>query len=263
MVNYSVLGSGSSGNSYLFATENSSILIDAGFSLKELKKRSKKASLDFDKIDALLLTHLHPDHAKGSGVFARQMDKPVYLNQKLIDQDIFELKMLKIPPSLIKGFEPLKSFEIGEFIITSFETSHDSPHSVGFNLSVRDFNITLVTDTGLVDQSMLYYFEKSDILFVEANYDDKMLKEGDYPPFLKKRISGKKGHLSNDQTIEALNSCNLEKLRHIYFCHLSKNNNSVEVVQQSSENLRWGGSTTICQHGVTYQGAIGVKGVVV
>ncbi|MFA5514124.1 MAG: MBL fold metallo-hydrolase [Sphaerochaetaceae bacterium] len=257
MINYGLLGSGSSGNSYLISTQNSAILIDAGFSLKQLKLRSEQLKLDFSKVEALCLTHIHPDHSKTAGVFARQTKLPVFVNENLLDEKYYDLHKLGIPQPLLKPFSAGQPFKIGEFVITSFPTSHDSPHSVGFNIKTKGRSITIVTDTGIIDKTIMDFIDDTDILFIEANYEKEMLLNGPYPYYLKQRIASKEGHLSNSDTIEALNRSSLKKTQHIYFCHLSKTNNcSILLTQRSSKELSWNGKTTVCEHGALYGGSI-------
>ena len=257
MIRYAVLGSGSSGNSYLISTSRSAVLIDAGFSLHDLRRRVALSSLELSRVDGLCITHLHPDHCRGAGVFARQTGIPVHLHERLLEMRAPELEALGIPDAQRRSFGPGRTFTIGDFSITAFPTSHDSPESVGFSVRCGAATLTVVTDTGLVDDGMLSFIIESDILFLEANYDEPMLREGPYPLFLKRRILGTRGHLSNADAIAVLNRCDLNKTRHVYFCHLSKHNNRPEILAETCDrHLSWGGKTTICEHGATYYGSI-------
>lgn len=257
MIHYSVLGSGSSGNSYLFSYEQAAVLFDAGFSLRELRRRTQEASLDFDQIQGLCITHLHPDHCRGAGVFARQTGKPVYVHRQLVEQNPLELEKLGIPASLMRTFTTEQPFQIGNFRITAFPTSHDSPYSVGFSLDIAQRRFTLLTDTGMIDDTMRMHASCAHVLFLEANYDVPMLDKGPYPYLLKRRIRGERGHLSNTDAIELLNSCPSEHGRQVYFCHLSKTNNRPDLLESTCcTHLKWTGVTTICQHGNSYYGSL-------
>jgi phosphoribosyl 1,2-cyclic phosphodiesterase len=257
MIRYSVLGSGSSGNSYLFSTDSCAVLIDAGFSLRELRRRSTEAGLDFSLIRGVCITHLHPDHCRGAGVFARQTGLPVHVHQESIASSQGAFSALGIPQAQVSTFIAGVPFTVGDFTITAFPTSHDSPGPVGFSLEAMGRCFTVLTDTGIVDEQMHGYINASDILFLEANYDVEMLQNGPYPLLLKRRIAGKLGHLSNTDAIELLNACLPERTRHVYFCHISKTNNSVHVIADACKShLKWKGSTTICEHGATYAGSI-------
>lgn len=257
MIRYAVLGSGSSGNSYMVQTGGASMLFDAGFSLRQLRQRSELATLDFDTVLGLCITHMHPDHCRGAGVFARNTGKPVFIHRDVVDGDLPELERLGIPLTSLRVFDTLVPFSIGPFSITAFPTSHDSPSPVGFHLSVERRKFTLLTDTGFLDETMSRFAKESDVLFLEANYDGKMLETGPYPYVLKKRISGRSGHLSNDDAIDLLNRCEMEMPSHVYFCHLSKTNNHPEVLEAfCAKNLKWSGKRIICAHGEVYSGSI-------
>ena len=171
---------------------------------------------------------------------------------------MFEFTSLNIPNHLVASFSVEQNFHIGLFNIKPFSVSHDFPYSVGFSIEVKNRVFTILTDTGYIEESVYDYLEASDVLFIEANYDEKMLKEGPYPPFLKKRIAGKKGHLSNSDAIEAINKCKIEKISRLYFCHLSKTNNDSKLLEEAClRDLKAEVTTTVCEHGSTYNGKIG------
>ena len=259
MIRYAVLGSGSSGNSYIISYNGTSILLDAGFSLKQIKERVAEAQLDFSSIQALFITHLHPDHARGAGVFARQTQLPVYVDHHIGD-NLTPFASLRIPPQCIRHFKGGEDVVIGDFVVSSFSTSHDSPHSVGFLISVKGRKFLLLTDTGMIYPMMNALANQSDVLFLEANYDISMLENGPYPYPLRKRISGVNGHLSNNDAIDFLNEIITDKEQHVYFCHLSKTNNEEDVLLTScKKRLRWKGEQTICRNGNLYASSLHVE----
>ena len=255
MIRYAVLGSGSSGNSYIIESGGVAILLDAGFSLRQIRQRCETSGFDPSLISALFITHLHPDHARGAGVFARQMRQPVFLHH-LIDDGIREFRNLRIPEELHRPMGT-REVSVGPFLVSSFATYHDSPHSQGFRVRVGGRTLVLLTDTGMVSDHMVSHASESDVLFLEANYDESMLANGPYPYFLKQRIGGDEGHLSNDVSIDFLNTLNHNDVRNVYFCHLSLENNSPEVLKASLEQ-KWRdpGHYTICENGRTYSGVI-------
>lgn len=219
---YAVVGSGSSANSYVFEVGNELYIIDNGFSLKEFKTRISDLGFEYTRIRAVFLTHTHSDHVKGVGALSRDLEIPVYAHMN-IRGDFF---------SHI-GIEPDKHYSIKELDIMPFELSHDAKHSISYYFKIGDLRFTLITDTGVITHKMYHLAKRSDILFLEANYCENMLKDGPYPEFLKRRILSKHGHLSNRDAIKFLNDLNEEdecNLSYVYLCHLSKNNNSVEVV---------------------------------
>jgi phosphoribosyl 1,2-cyclic phosphodiesterase len=259
MIRYAVLGSGSNGNSYIINYKESSILIDAGFSLRQLKVRVEAAHIDFSTIKALFITHLHPDHARGAGVFARQTQLPVYFHN-CINDTIKEFASLRIPPVLTQFFQVKTPVKVGDFTITSFHTRHDSPYSVGFVIEIQQKRFLFLTDTGLVESDMISEAHLCDVLFVEANYDENMLLQGPYPYQLKKRISGPFGHLSNSDAISMLNTITPASPQRVYFCHLSNTNNRVDLLESYiKKELTWRGEHTVCNNGDTYFSYLKIK----
>lgn len=257
MIRYGVLGSGSSGNSYMIQSGESAVMFDAGFSVRQLQQRAESASMEFGAIQALCITHLHPDHCRAAGVFARKTGKPIYIHKKIVEGSFPELEKLGIPSGQLYLFDSLEPFSIGPFTITAFPTSHDSPSPVGFHLESEGRRFTLLTDTGRLDEIMSRFALQADILFLEANYDEPMLDNGPYPIWLKKRIRGESGHLSNTDAIGLLNSCRTDVPTQVYFCHISKTNNRPEILESlCTKYLKWGGKRVVCAHGEVYSGSL-------
>jgi len=253
MIRYAVLGSGSNGNSYIIESNGAAILLDAGFSLRQIRQRCEVSGFDPSRIIALFITHLHPDHARGAGVFARQMKRPVFFHHR-IQEEIREFRNLRIPDGLHRPMG-IQDVSMGPFTVSSFATHHDSPHSQGLRVRVGGRTFVLLTDTGKVSDDMAVHASESDVLFLEANYDESMLANGPYPYYLKRRISGDEGHLSNEVSIDFLNTLTHNDGRDVYFCHLSLENNSPEVLRASLEQKwRYPGSYTICENGKIYSG---------
>jgi phosphoribosyl 1,2-cyclic phosphodiesterase len=234
MFRYAVLGSGSSGNSYIFEHDGFSFLIDAGFSGKELVRRIGDLGFDEKTVRCIFLTHDHKDHTKGAGVLSRKLNIPIVYKGKFSKRVMERMNGLKIE---------------------AFPTSHDSPGSVSYSFSLGGKRTTLITDTGKVSQEMLSHASESDLLFLEANYNEEMLTSGPYPYFLKKRILSEEGHLSNRDAISFLNSLgdgfpkdgNLKK---VYFCHLSGTNNSPGKLEEDlGMHCTWRGNWAICPKG--------------
>ena len=257
MIRYAVLGSGSSGNAYIIGTDTDALLIDAGFSFRQLRLLAEQAGFDFSTVRGLCITHLHPDHSRGAGVFARKTGLPVYIHTDLVTIMHDDLYALRIPEGQIIPFDHQEAFTAGPFHLNAFRTSHDSPASVGFSCSLQGRIFTILTDTGMLDETMQRHALDADILFLEANYDEQMLDGGPYPVFLKRRIRGTQGHLSNTDAINLLNQCSANRLAQVYFCHLSKINNHPDVLaHQCATTLRWPGRHVICEHGNLYSDAV-------
>lgn len=222
-IRYAVVGSGSSANSYIFEAGEDLYVIDNGFSLKQFKKRVEELGFKYTSIKAIFLTHTHSDHLKGVGALSRDLEIPVYAHMDL-REDFY----------IHKGIEPHKHYILNDLNIMPFELSHDAENSLGYYFKIGETRFTLITDTGVLTSQMFELAKRADILFLEANYNDEMLKKGSYPGFLKRRISSNLGHLSNSAAIDFLNDLSDEddcNISFVYLCHLSKNNNSVEAVQ--------------------------------
>jgi phosphoribosyl 1,2-cyclic phosphodiesterase len=257
MIRYTVLGSGSSGNSYIIMQEHASLIFDAGFSLSDMKRRASQAAIPFDSIQAMFITHMHPDHCRGAGVFSRKTALPVYVHESLVQERRPELESLRISAESLRTFPLGAPVQVGPFTVTAFATSHDSPHSVGYRIAVDGKIFLLLTDTGKVTDEMRELAKQADVLFLEANYERHMLQTGPYPLYLKRRIAGEWGHLSNDDAIGLLHDCKAESDRHrrVYFCHLSKTNNDPSVLAKTcGARLDWDGEITICANNHQYTG---------
>lgn len=252
-IRFSVLGSGSCGNSYIFSFAGQSILIDAGYSLKNLKERLSQQSFSFDEIQALFITHLHPDHANGAGVFARKTLKPIYVSKKAFDYAYVEFGRLNIPSSCQNTISENQRISVGPFQLESFPTSHDSAGSVGYKIRCNNKLIVIITDTGVYSKQMIEAAKDADLLFLESNYDAEMLRHGPYPIMLQKRVSGERGHLSNDQARSLLEQSGyLESQKPVFLIHLSDNNNRPSVVAKAMEGFNF----TVCERGASYSGNI-------
>lgn len=248
MLRYSILGSGSSGNSYYFQNKNSAILIDAGFSCKEILRRITECGFKYEKLQALIITHTHGDHFRGAEVLSRKLNIPVYMHEKHNPGFLF-----KNPPSDIRQIQENQIFDIGGFSLQPIKTSHDSDHSLSFSIQHEKSVFSIITDTGITSTEMLKAASKSRVLFLEANYDYNMLMEGPYHYQLKQRILSDKGHLSNEDSINFLNSIKKlkrSKLKKVYFCHLSGTNNHPIILKSYvKKNLKWKGEWHICPKG--------------
>ncbi len=231
---YAVLGSGSHANAYIFESGTFSFLIDNGFTVKEVMKRAEDFHFDIRNLKFIMLTHTHLDHYRGVGRLSRKLKIPVVMHEQLsrTERD-------KISPYARLDITPGKEYSFDALTFVPFSTSHDAAHSIGFHFSVAGTRFTLLTDTGVIPEKVIEYIHQSDVLFLEANYDETMLAEGPYPPPLKQRIASEKGHLSNRTALEFLDSLHeREGPSTVYLCHLSDTNNSSALLAQMLENTR-------------------------
>ena len=235
MVHLCALGSGSSGNALVLSAEGESILIDAGFSRKELLRRMALTGVAPETIRAALLTHEHDDHVKGCRVFCDQLDIPL-CTTALTARFLRNKKKL---PRQIYEFEPGEYFEIGGFQINPFPVQHDAVNPVGFVVRRGNIRIGIATDLGDLNSIAMEHLSDCDALILESNYDEQMLRDSDRALPLKRRILGRHGHLDNIAALNALDHLLGAKTRCLLLAHLSSECNSRELVQKIfTERLR-------------------------
>lgn len=233
------LGSGSKGNSTFIQANNSQILIDQGFSGKNVVQRLHQRDIDPQGIEAIVISHEHSDHIKGAGIFARRFDIPVYITQDTASQvkpDFFKKVRLKY-------YRSGDDFRIGGIKLKAFHIPHDANDPVGFICSDGQSKLALATDIGDVRNAVTHFISDLDLLYLESNHDIEMLEKGPYPLYLQQRIKSRVGHLSNAQSLELLRKIKGQNpnLKYLVLSHLSENNNHPDKVkrlfeQDASEN---------------------------
>lgn len=234
MLKFICLGSGSSGNSYFLFSENYGILIDAGIGIRTLKKHFHTYGLSLKQIKAVLITHDHADHIKSVGSLANEFDIPVFATERVhegVQRNYCVNPKLKSEHVCIlnKGEE----LTLEQFRIIPFDVPHDSSDNVGYSVQYEDVNFCLITDAGHVTEEFGGYIAKANYLVLEANHDEDMLMMGPYPAYLKGRISGNNGHLSNKSAAQVLVDSITEGLRHVWLCHISEENNHPELARKT------------------------------
>lgn len=217
------LASGSSGNAALLSDGETHILIDAGISLKALTEGLKQFDLRPADLSAVLLTHEHTDHTKGLGMLCKKAGKPVYLSYGTAGR--LE-KSIPALGALANVYSAGSVFEIGRIGVETFSTPHDAAESVGFAFHSNGRKLGYVTDLGHVTERMRGILLGAECLFVESNHDIFTLLGGPYPDFLKQRILGRRGHLSNDDCADFALEAVQKGARNVTLCHLSQQNNS-------------------------------------
>lgn len=221
MIEICALASGSNGNCYYIGNEQDSILIDAGISCKQIISRMLQKNLDPNKLKALFISHEHSDHIRGSKVLAKKLCIPAYLTKGTYRSMYYANK-----PESIRFFEPGKPIHINSFTIHPFLKNHDANEPTSFRIEYLGLNIGVLTDIGAPCTNVINHINLCDVIFLETNYDDKMLWEGTYPYYLKKRIGSELGHLSNRQAFDLLNEHACEKLQCVFLSHISAENNT-------------------------------------
>jgi phosphoribosyl 1,2-cyclic phosphodiesterase len=221
------LNSGSNANCYYIGNKNEAVLIDAGLSCRETDKRMKRLGLDINLVKAIFISHEHADHIAGLPVLSKKYKLPVYITQNTLRNCNFEIEK-----SLAFSFIHNKPVSIGELSIIPFIKSHDAndPHS--FIISNNTLHVGVITDIGYPCRHVIKHFKLCDAVFLESNYCEQMLENGSYPLHLKKRISSKKGHLSNDQALELFLKHKPDNLQLLILSHLSQNNNHPQIVNK-------------------------------
>jgi len=218
------LNSGSNGNCYYIGNSDEAVLIDAGLSARETLFRMQQLGLDAGKLKAIFISHEHTDHISGLEQLHKKLNIPVFITPKTRRNS-----RLKLNPELVNTFTKNDPVCIGELRIIPFSKSHDAndPHS--FLVTCDNIQVGVFTDIGYPCEEVIHYFRQCDAVFLESNYCEKMLEEGNYPRFLKNRISGKKGHLSNTQALELFLQHRNRNAKLLLLSHLSKNNNAPET----------------------------------
>lgn len=234
MLKFICLGSGSSGNSYFLFSENYGILIDAGIGIRTLKKHFNTCGLSLKQIKAVLITHDHADHVKAVGSLANEYGIPVYATE-LVHGGIKRNYCVhpKLKEENIRFLQKGQTLELDHFVITPFDVPHDSADNVGYSVQYGDVNFCLITDAGHVTEQFGGYIAQANYLVLEANHDEDMLMMGPYPAYLKGRISGDYGHLSNKVAAQLLAEHVTDRLRHVWLCHISEENNHSELARKT------------------------------
>lgn len=227
---FAILGSGSSANSYFFKGVHGSFLIDCGFSLSQWETRMSEIDESPDSVQYILLTHVHSDHTKGLTKVSCKYELPVYVEAGVPGLSLYERREFRLK----------KDFVVNGVRFYPFPTYHDAVNSAGFHFDLDGVRFTIITDTGILNETMFRAALKSDILLLETNYCEEKLPVCRYPEFLKQRIGGTYGHLSNQTSFRFLRDLKKHpdcRLSQVYLCHLSDESNSEETVTDCFASL--------------------------
>ena len=216
---YTLLASGSKGNSCLIETEGSKLLIDCGTTRKYLLASLEKIDVTLEEIDALLITHDHIDHTRQLNTFKNHR--------------VFSPTELKIDHEYVYPYE---SFKFGSFDIMPVQTSHDAELSVGYVIKTNGQMMVYITDTGYIRKTDYKFIADADYYVMESNHDPDMLMQTRRPYSVKRRILSDTGHLSNDQAGEILSDITGKETKEVVLAHLSEEGNHPDLAQETVES---------------------------
>lgn len=227
------LGSGSAGNAYYFESDGTSILVDAGYGPKETARRLEQIGREIKSLQAIVLTHEHYDHMRGAESIARKLGIPIYLTRGTLDASAIDRGEIRTVV-----FENNSTFAIGELNVHACRTVHDAADPACFVIEARDgTRVGIASDLGYVDEPVLRHLRRCDGLLFESNHDLDMLRMGTYPWSLKRRIMSRVGHLSNDDSMSAVQRMIDGELKTLCLIHLSEKNNHESIVRDMASKL--------------------------
>ncbi len=221
---FAILGSGSGGNAAVIQWQNTTLLLDCGFTIKECVHRLSALEVDPETINAIIVTHEHGDHYSGVGPLSRRFNIPVFMTHGSHHPH----RCGEIPDlNLINSHRP---FTIGDIEIMPFPVPHDAKEPCQYVFSTTQHRLGFLTDTGSLTPHIEHSLQQCDALVIEFNHDSEMLRNGPYPPQLQARVGGYRGHLSNQQSDEIVSRLIHPDLSHLVAAHLSERNNQYDLV---------------------------------
>lgn len=226
---FTILGSGSGGNCAYLETDETRLLIDAGFSGRQIRQRLASLHRSPESLHGILLTHEHADHVQGLAALCAKLQVPIYCNR--LTRDAIERQLeCKFDCRL---FVTGASLEIGDVAVDTFSIPHDAQDPVGFLLRTHAANIGFLTDLGHVTRLIVERVKPAHVLVLETNHDLKLLQDDTRRPWsIKQRILSRHGHLSNDAAAAALEEIVSDSLRQVYLAHLSRDCNRPEIAER-------------------------------
>lgn len=225
-MHFSVLASGSKGNSSFIETNNTRILVDLGITSGNAEKKLKSLNIEPSSINAIVITHTHADHINGLKVFIKKYHPIIYLTDKMYNE------ISKI--ITIENYQIITDdFVISDLQVTVFKTSHDTDDSNGYVFEAYGKSLVYITDTGYINKKYFPILSNKNYYIMESNHDVELLMHGRYPYHLKQRIIGDKGHLSNKDSAYYLSKFVGEETKGIVLIHLSEENNREEVALET------------------------------
>ena len=226
-VNIWSFASGSDGNCYLVESEGTTLLVECGRPYAQIRNLLESASVDIDGLSGVVLTHAHGDHCRSARYLSHVHRVPIYASRGTLGALRLE------DPSLAKVMDPGKTYPVGQVDIKPFAVPHDCREPLGFRFESGSGRAAIATDLGWVPHGVARQFRDLDLLIIEANYDPHLLHTGSYPYFLKQRVSGSNGHLSNAAAADAIAACRDRAPQAVWLAHLSEQNNSPKHALQT------------------------------
>jgi phosphoribosyl 1,2-cyclic phosphodiesterase len=229
---FASLGSGSKGNSTIVESDTACVMVDCGFGLRNACTRLERIGKSPEDLTAIIVTHEHSDHWKGIGALSAKYNIPVYLSAGSL-----KAKEIQSGEALFNCIDSHKDFYVGDICIKPVPVPHDAREPIQYILSNGKVQLGILTDLGHFTPHVVSSYSKCDALLLECNYDDDMLLDGPYPRFLKDRVSGMFGHLSNRQAADLLLALDLSRLKTLVIGHISAKNNDVSLIKAAIEPL--------------------------
>jgi phosphoribosyl 1,2-cyclic phosphodiesterase len=230
---FSVLASGSTGNSLIVKSKHKRLLIDVGLSAKKMCESLEQLGTRAEEIDAVLITHEHSDHIKGLGVFARKYGMPIYANAATWGKLQQMSTIGEIDERQRHVFATGDVLTFDDVQVQTFGISHDAAEPVGFCFHHEQRKMSVVTDLGYVSERIKETIRDSDILVMESNHDVNLLRSGHYPWNIKRRILGDLGHLSNVDAATAMYDVLSNRTKRVYLAHLSLQHNLQDLARMT------------------------------
>jgi phosphoribosyl 1,2-cyclic phosphodiesterase len=230
-----VLGSGSAGNATCVEGGGARILLDAGFSCKELGARLRSVGVEPHRLDAIVITHEHADHIRGAALFSQTYRVPLYCTAATF-------RAAGLARAGVHGHgvfehvavEPGTPFEVGGLRLLPFPVPHDAVDTVGYAVECEGERFGYATDLGHDSPPVREALVDCDVLMLESNHDVEMLRQGPYPQVIKDRVLGRHGHLDNGTAATLLCDVSTERTRRVILAHLSRTNNRPELALQAA-----------------------------
>ena len=227
------IASGSSGNCIYVGSDDTHLLVDTGISKKRIEEGLKKLEIKGEELDGILITHEHSDHIQGLGVFSRKYGIPIYATPGTIEGILSYSGLGRMPEGLLHPIHTDEPFALGDVEVHPFAISHDANEPSGYRFENDGRSVAVATDLGKYDEYTVENLKNLDAVLLEANHDIHMLEVGGYPYYLKQRILGDKGHLSNELSGQLLCDILHDNLKHIVLGHLSKENNYARLAYET------------------------------